>query len=169
MEEIDWTAEFDALNEFEDNQWNNATLEERQEALQELVDTLDVSDAYEEYTFQTADLPDCDFVAIDSETQTITFDRGALNSAEAKDSIINDLFEELNIDEQITNSFENLYHKEDPVSYDEAAEQYSEVDKDSYGKSASFYGGLGPCSAKCVLRKSPQILVGRDYRIDMFT
>lgn len=163
MEEIDWTAEFNELTEFEDSQWSNATFEERQEALQELVDTLDVSDAYEGYTFQTADLPDGDFVAIDSETNTITFDRDALNSAEAKDSIINDLFEELNIDEQIVNSFDNLYHKEDTVSYDETAEQYSEVGKDSYGKSV-YFGGLGICGTKCVMQNLRGVR-GRDFQV----
>ena len=133
METIDWTTEFNELTEFEDSQWNNATLEERQEALEELVDTIDVTDEYKDYTFQTADLPEGDFVAIDAESQTITFDREVLENAELKDCILNDLFVELNVDHQIYECFGNLYCSEVPGSYcAEVSEQYSAVSNSSY-------------------------------------
>ena len=133
MEETNWTTEFNELTEFEDSSWNGATLEERQEALEELVDVLDVTDEYKDYTFQTVDLPEGDFVAIDAETQTIIFDREVLANAELKDCIINDLFAELNIDCKIAGCFENLYYSQEHISYcTEASEQYSDIDEVSY-------------------------------------
>ena len=133
METIDWTAEFNELTEFEDSQWNNATLEERQEALEGLVDTIDVTDKYKDYTFQTAALPEGDFVALDPESQTIIFDREILENADFKDCIVNDLFAELNIDCQVAGCFENLYYSQEHISYcSEASEQYSEVGDVSY-------------------------------------
>lgn len=150
LEEINWSAEFSSMNDFEDDLWSHASLVERQEMLEELVNTLDVSDAFEGYSFRTADLPDGVFVDIDSESGTITFDHDALNLPEARDGIISDLFDEMNIDEQISDSFKELYFDEDRTDYDVPdGNQYAEVENVSFGKSVSF-GCLGICGVECL-------------------
>ena len=161
METIDWTAEFNELTEFEDSQWNNATLEERQDALEKLVDVLDVDDKYKDYTFQTENLPGGDFVAIDVETQTIIFDSDILSTSGFKDCIINDLFAELDIDCQVAGCFENLYYSPEHISYyGEASVRYSDADSISYSADGANESPVAVDSQEDAALKSHNISFG---------
>lgn len=158
---MDWLEEFNRLDVFDDSQWADISLDDRQHALETLIDTLDVSDSYEGYSFQVSDLPDGDFVSIEAATQTITFDRDALNLAEAKDSIINDLFYELNVDEQIADCFERLYQSDGHICYEPVAKSYTDAEKPGFKKAISF-GCLGICGTECVRYGG----YGRKYQIN---